>query len=185
MNAATNPFRSELVTALPFSPQGETWQQLWSKLEARDFRGAIVGPCGTGKTTLLETLVPHLEERSFQVHFYRLDTSTRHLPRQFWRHSWEASDALLLDGAEQLSTWEWQLLKRKTRSAGAFIITSHQAGRLPTWIFSETSPALLAHLCAQLGVPLPDEEIEAIYRAHNGNIRECLLELYDSMASFP
>lgn len=185
MNAATNPFRSERVTALPFLPQGEPWEQLLGNLEAQGFRGAIVGPCGSGKTTLLETLVPHLEEKGFQVHFHRLDTRPRHLPRLFWRYRWEAKDALLLDGAEQLSQIEWQLLKRKTRRAGAFIITSHRAGQLPTWLRAETSPQLLAQLCAQLGASLPDAEIDGIYRAHHGNLRECLLQLYDQMAAFP
>ena len=185
MNAATNPFRTECVTALPFVPQGESWAQLFSNLEALGYRGAIVGPCGSGKTTLLESLVSHLEEKGFQVHFYRLDTQTRHMPRHFWKKSWQMSDALLLDGAEQLAVWEWQRLKWKTRGACAFIITSHHEGQLPTWLRAETSPALLAMLCVQLGVTLTDEEVEAIYRTHEGNIRECLLHLYDSMASFP
>lgn len=179
MNAANNPFRSGRVTALPYLPQESTWEELIAALEALNWRGAVVGPCGTGKTTLLEELAPQLEERGLKIHFYRLDSSAKRLQSSFWNQNWDPRDALLLDGAEQLPRWNWQAVKRKTRVCGAFVVTSHQEGLLPTWVRSQTSPALLNHLCEQLGVSLPSSELQELFTREKGNIRLCLMELYD------
>lgn len=179
MNAVNNPFRSRCVTALPYLPQESTWEELIAALEALNWRGAVVGPCGTGKTTLLEQLAPQLENRGLEVHFFRLDTSAKQLPASFWSQNWRQRDALLLDGAEQLSLLAWQAVKLKTRRCGAFIVTSHREGLLPTWVQSQTSPALLSDLCQQLGVNLPPSELHELFTRKKGDIRLCLMELYD------
>jgi ATPase subunit of ABC transporter with duplicated ATPase domains len=185
ISAANNPFRSQCVIALPFRAQGASWEELLQNLESMNWRGAVIGPGGTGKTTLLEKLEIELENRSFEVHFFRLSTSHRDLPPGFWESEFDSHHAVLLDGAEQMPFWVWQRFKSKTKSAGALIITSHRWGRLPTWIRSSTSPALLAQLCSELGFTPKSTETERVFHFHGGNIRLCLMEFYDLAAKSP
>jgi len=55
-----------------------TWPQLLERLALMRYRGAIVGPEGSGKTTLMEDLEPHLLGAGYTVRHMRL---TRDRPR--------------------------------------------------------------------------------------------------------
>lgn len=180
MNAKDNPFASERVTALSFVCSGETGHDaLWEQLEALGWRGAIVGPCGTGKTTLLEGTQRTLAARGFEAKLWRLDRQERRLSRDFWECSFGSNDALLVDGVEQLAAWEWLRLRRHARGAGAFVVTSHRANSLPVWLRTTTSPTLLQQLVRDLGERLSDDAAHALWRRHNGNLRLALWQLYD------
>lgn len=181
MKARDNPFASERVTALPFVAEAGI-ATLWQRLEALHWHGAIVGPCGTGKTTLLEATAHHLAGREFRVAQWRLDTRTRCLPRPCWHGAPGPEDALLVDGIEQLSLWEWNRLLWHARRVGAFIVTSHRPTSLPLWLRTATSPALLQQLVRDLGETLSNAEAEALWQQHGGNLRLALWQLYDDSA---
>ena len=182
--AAHNPFRSERVTSLPFISQGVAWEESLQKLEALSWRGAIVGPCGTGKTTLLEKLALELESRGLKVDCIRFEPSPRPWPKTLWKLR-EASDALLIDGIDQLPPLAWWRLQNRTRRAGALVATSHREGRLATWLKTSTSPSLLKRLCTDLGAEISDAEIARVFEANQGNLRLCLLEFYDRARRSP
>ncbi len=181
MKARDNPFSTDRVLKIRFRPQDTAWPALLARLEALNFRAAIVGPEGSGKTTLLEDLKPVLEARGLEVHFLFFNRQNRRL-LSFKDTVFGPGDAILCDGAEQLSRRDWRRLKSLALGAGAFVITSHRAGLLPAWIETSTSPALLREIAAQLGEILGEEAAGDLWARHEGNLRHALRELYDRRA---
>ena len=67
-----NPFSSERIRpgALTYlTGEGESVDDLIDRLEGTGFRGQIVGPHGTGKSTLLADLAAELARRGKVVHY--------------------------------------------------------------------------------------------------------------------
>jgi ABC-type lipoprotein export system ATPase subunit len=56
LRAKDNPFAVDRIGQIRYEPAAESWENLLVRLAAMDYRGAIVGPCGSGKTTLCEDL---------------------------------------------------------------------------------------------------------------------------------
>ena len=182
MRARDNPFAVDRVLAVRYKPQGCTWDELLARLESLRYRAGIVGPHGTGKTTLLEDLVPHLKCRGFEAEFVRLDSTNRRLGTGQWRQVISAGSrhVLLLDGAEQLPFPAWLLLRYRARNAGGLVITTHHAGRLPTLLRTTTSDALLGEILNELGMQWDPRQV---FERHTGNLREALRELYDQWST--
>ena len=177
MLARDNPFSTDRVLAVRYRPQGWEWPALLERLAAMQFRAAIVGPRGSGKTTLLEDLCARLESRGRRCRMIRLSTDSRRVDAA---STLRPHDILILDGAEQLSALHWALLRWQTRGPGGLIITTHAPGQLPTLLETRTTPQLLAGIVADL-IPAPPDprEIETLYHAHRGNLRDALRALYD------
>ena len=185
MKARENPFASHRIERLAYRfPVDDGWNPLLARLEAQNWRGAIVGPHGTGKTTLIEQLAPQLTARGFQPRLLGLraeDTATE--KRAILNTVFEATDFLLLDGAEQLSVIQWLSFQAMMRNVAGCVLTVHRAGRLPTLLQTTPSPRLLAELIERLsGATLPENEVAALFRKHRSNLRECLRSLYDRWA---
>src|SRR5438067_315727 len=131
IKARDNPFAAERVfERIRYHPVDLSWREILSRLESLNYRAAIVGPHGTGKTTLTEDLMPHLESLGFRCRLIWLNEGSRAID---WRELTELTpaDIVLLDGAEQLSPTKWWLFRRRTRRAGGLVITTHLPGRLP------------------------------------------------------
>lgn len=198
-HARENPFRSTCLERLAYRLPGGTWDEYWARLATLGYRAAIVGPEGTGKTTLLEHLARSLPTRGFRVHLLRAwpghgyalpyrvadKTTPRDTPWPPADLVLDARDLLLLDSAEQLSFLAWRRFRRQVANAGGLIITTHRAGRLPTWVRTRPTPALLADLVAELlGTPIwpGDDSPAALFAQHHGDLRACLRALYDRHA---
>lgn len=188
MRARDNPFRVERLHGLRFRlahGPGDGIESVWSRLRASDGRGAIVGPHGTGKTTLLAELAERLRGHGLSVRSVRIGAGTRALsPTQHERllAHLTADDAVLLDGAGHLLPWHWWRVRRATRGARFLVVTCHRAGRLPTLLRTSSSPALLAELAAELGAPIAGESAARLLSENRGNVRDALRALYDAHA---
>lgn len=183
-----NPFRVQRLRELRYRVAGGSLEGLLDRLAELGQRAALVGPEGSGKTTLLGQLQPLLEARGFEVRRARVYNEP-----PFWSRAEAralvagvgAGHFLLVDGADALPSWRLARLRWNTRRAGGLLITSHQAGPLPTLLECRTSEELLRELATELlgaapvsGLPPLDE----VYRRHGGNLREALRELYDVCA---
>jgi hypothetical protein len=179
--AAGNPFRTERIDRLAFRLDDAGWEALIARLAATAWRGAIVGPHGTGKTTCLDGLAPRLADRlaARGLRVRRVDVRPEVEPVD------APTDILLLDGLERLGWWRRRRWLAACRCAGA-VATLHRDGPLPTVLRTTTSPALLADLMAEaLGRPLTSDEpahCAWLYAAHQGDLRACLRALYDEWA---
>ncbi|MFT3783425.1 MAG: hypothetical protein QM790_15545 [Nibricoccus sp.] len=185
MLARENPFASAHVLQERYRFDEAAWANLEEKLRRLRGRGALVGPKGFGKTTLLEDLAARLRRQGYRTTIIRLSEEAPRLPAKFdagfFRKLGEI-DAVFLDGAEQLSLLGWLGFKRRTRHAGAVIVTTHREGRFPVLHRCQTSPALLQELVSSLGEKLSYEAARALHARHRGNIREALRSLYDVYA---
>jgi hypothetical protein len=189
MRARDNPFSTDRILKIRYRPRGWTWDEMLERLARLNYRAAIVGPEGHGKTTLMEDLEPHLRARGFGVRHLRL---TREQPA--FDPSWlrdvigatTSKDVLLFDGAEQLTRIAWWRFRRMARKAGGLVITSHRPGMLPTLVECETDEDLLGGIVRDLAPGRPDdaaEDARALFARHGGNVREALRELYDRYAA--
>jgi hypothetical protein len=188
MKARVNPFRTDRVQGVRYRMRGETLEDLLDRLRKLGYRAAIVGPKGTGKTTLLEDLELALAALDFEVIRLRLDDRNGSFPRGFLNRFFSEMskrNVILFDGAEQMSRLELRRFKRRSKRAGGLVITSHRPGMLPTLRECATSPELLHDIIAELlgteSETICDMAVK-LHGKHNGNLREALREMYDKAA---
>ncbi len=187
MKARENPFASHRIEALPYRfPEGDDWEKLIERLKANGWRGTIVGPHGSGKTTILDQIEPLLAERGFQPRRVTLRATIDPVDRQVSLGSiasMSAPDFLLLDGAEQLTTKQWLALQSGVVACAGCLLTQHRTGRLQTVLSCEGTPELLNELVHELCEAwLTDGEAARLFARYHGNLRECFRELYDRWA---
>ncbi len=189
MRARDNPFRMERVLAWRYRlPQTTSWPDLLERLRALRFRGAIVGPHGCGKTTLLEDLCARLQDAGQCVHGQRINAESasrsgtllagmqRTVPREA---------VVVIDGAEQIGWLQWKRLIHRARLWRGLIITTHQEGRLPTLFHCQPRFDILEAMVRDLAPGLPEtltRRLPELYQEHQGNLRICLRALYDEVA---
>jgi len=184
MRPRDNPFRSDLTDALPYRPQGTSWEAILARLEALDYRAAIVGPHGSGKTTLLEELGRRLGRRGLRTLGLRADARRPNaIIRDFAVD--KGQTVVLLDGADLLGGLAWALVRMRARRARGLVITTHRPGRLPTLVECSTSPGLLCELLRQLVPGLAARLAplaESLFEASGGNLRSVFHTLYHMCA---
>lgn len=192
ITARENPFRSSQLEQLRFRFDNDSWPDLRSRLKSANHRAAIVGPHGTGKTTLLLELRDLLiKEGRELVHLQLSDDLPRFDSKQLaeFRNRLNPNHVILVDSCERLSWIGWRRFKSATANAGGLIITAHNHGRLPTLLETRPSVDLLDDLVKDLlGLPQATQAtqaglIPALLARHSGNIREALRELYDLHAT--
>ena len=182
LRAKDNPFAVDRIHQIRYEPPGESWESLLARLAAMDYCGAIVGPCGSGKTTLCETLKARLQQAGLQTEslFVSLDF---HVTWPDIRPVLACPfDVMVVDGADHLSNWTWQRLKRRVFSSKrGLVVTTHKPGLLPTWHECRPSPAVLERIVTHLAPDqiIPKAQIYDLYDRCQGNVRDALRQLYD------
>lgn len=186
--ARANPFRAGLIERLGYQLDDAGWKQLLARFAAQHMRGVLVGPHGSGKTTLREELAWRLEQEGWRIR--TLVPGAGRAPtwaelRRFAAHA-DARTLLSIDGLDRIGALGWWHLRRMAGSGPAILATSHVHGRLPTLHEHRTSPELLHDLVAAL-VPASvspglRERCSGLFARHHGNVRACLRELYNEWA---
>jgi energy-coupling factor transporter ATP-binding protein EcfA2 len=144
--------------------------------------GAIVGPHGTGKSTLLATLRDGLEELFGPAVWVQAQAAQKapwFVPAR--------SKLLVIDGFEQLSfikQLRWRLAARSKQIA--LLVTMHQPSRwIPTLFETATDlfagQQLLQEMLADHPEKLPAfrDELAKVWPQYAPNIREAFFALYD------
>ncbi len=188
MRARDNPFSTDRVLSVRYRPQGWSWDALMRRLARLDYRCAVVGPEGRGKTTLLEDLGDRIvADHGLNVKWLRLTREAPSFDRRWLREFFAGvtpRDVLLFDGAEQMGRLAWWNFLRKARRARGLVITSHTSGLLPTLVECETNEALFHTIVWELVGERADElPVRDLFERHRGNVREALRALYDCCAS--
>jgi len=180
MPLKNNPFSFRYVTSLPyFFPPGSPENMLTLLAERFEQCGRvaqIVGPHGTGKSTLLEALIGQLRQPVFKIVLRDRQRRLPNLPDEF--------SVVTIDGYEQLSTFSrWRLWRKRRRDNFGLLITSHQP--VFGWpILYETAPNREVYECLFRILLKNKEEInlqtfDSLLTKHQGNMRQILLDFYD------
>jgi len=187
MSFESNPFSTKFWTpgAIPFRFSAEDWstrtdgEQLVAAFE-RYGGGQIVGPHGSGKTTLIESLKRVFQQNGYDVRHAMLNDRNRRLPDNFATEPLREPFVRIIDGFEQFTFWKRLLFQR--RFPGRFLIATHRpVGRLP--VLYRTAPRLdvftelVRHLAGK--EPFADDELRRLFETARGNFRDAFLTLYD------
>ena len=168
-------------------PSGQSAETVVAKLAAAGWRGEIVGPHGTGKSSLLAALVPVLEQQGRRVLILTLHDRQRRLPVDLRSAGLDADSIVIVDGYEQLSWWNrWGLKRFCNRRRLGLLVTSHRATGLPTLLRTEMTGELARKVVAAMlgsqSALIAPAEIDAALARRHGNLREALFDLYDVYA---
>ena len=184
----SNPFCSRSIRpgATPFIfPNGKGADAVVDRLRSAGWRGEIVGGHGSGKSSLLATLMPAMIRAGRKVLLVELHDRQRRLPLDLDRqHRREPFDTLVIDGYEQLGRLCRFFLKRRCRQRGwGILATAHASVGFATIYRTAVTPELAIKVIARLlaGHAEPPKECEIRDRLdrHGGNLREVLFDLYD------
>jgi len=148
--------------------------------------GEIIGPHGSGKSSLLAELLPLLEATGRRVALYNLHQGDRTIPvSKADVAAWSEETQVVVDGYEQLSWWSKRRLQSQVKAQKAgLLITAHQPMGLPPLFATEPTLALARQIVAELvksdqDQALTDADVAAAFTAHGANLREMLFSLYD------
>jgi hypothetical protein len=200
-----NPFASRYVRpgAMPyrFAP-GPGAPQLIERLRASGWHGQIVGPHGSGKSSLVTTLIPWLEQAGRVPVLYVLHDGQRCLPSEpVSEHAargaarpaterapretiWTSATQVIVDGYEQLGRLgRWRLHRAVRRAHCGLLATVHAGSSLPELLQLKPEPDTVwklveSLLAAEAGLFTRDAITDSFAR-HHGNVREIFCDLYN------
>jgi hypothetical protein len=200
-----NPFATRWVrpgaVKYSFAPGMDT-AQLIDKLQGGRWRGAIVGRHGTGKSTLLATLVPLIEQMGIDVGRISLRDGQKCLTPEAlrgirWlgeltstsgkvRHGLP-NGLLVVDGYEQLGWWARRRVSAICRRNGwGLLVTAHRDSSVGgiSAVFRTTSELATVQYLVERVLPshgglIHPGDVAAAFDAQSGNVRETLFALYD------
>jgi hypothetical protein len=184
--AASNPFAARFLRpgVVPFLfADGQSAAVLVERLRTSDWWGQIIGPHGTGKSSLLVALIPELERAGRQPELVTLHQGEHGLPR-LEISDFTSGTQVIVDGYEQLHWWSRRRLKSLCRRAKCGLLaTAHTDVGLPTILETSSNVDLARQVARRLlngtSGKITDDDIAAAFEASGGNVREMLFALYD------
>lgn len=185
MRARDNPFRVEQIHKLSYRPQGFSWDEILRRLAELNYRAAVVGPEGSGKTTFLEHLAPRLAECGFKPLYLRVQPELRFI-REFAEQalSLDVKHILLVDGVELFSRVAWWKFRSLSKPLAGLVVSLHSPSRLPTLFETTTTDGLFRELVGELigsaATQRAAGELNRLFAASDGNVRIALRQCYDA-----
>jgi hypothetical protein len=184
----TNPFSTRYVRpgALPcLFDDGETADSVVARLRGQKWWGEIIGPHGSGKSTLVAALLDGLQAVGRTPLLHTLHDGVVRFPGltpgALCLHP---VAVLMIDGYEQLSRWQRFRVRRSCRRAGCgLVVTAHRPTGLPELYRTRVTPGLAGRIFAELtndrrALASLSELSDRLAR-RNGNLREAFFDLYD------
>ena len=147
--------------------------------------GAILGPHGTGKSTLLEDIQLKLNNLGYVTRHRRIHEGiSRQEKRALFADILNGDDSVFfLDGGENLGLVSWFWLVYQVRMKGSRLLaTTHKISLLPTLHKTEINKSLMLELTRLLADEHWDTCLEKLaldtYQRYRGNMREVFRACY-------
>jgi len=186
-----NPFIAKRIApgTLPYVfPEGDTAEGLICRLREARWRGQIIGPHGTGKSTLLATLLPLLEHEGRRPTLITLRKESKaprgRLSKFISQATGDSRWMLVIDGYEQLGRFErWRIHRQMAGQAGGLLVTTHRPLKMEWTFETRTNHAVAQEVVRRLTSGYADliatAEVNRIFEQCTGDVRELLFKLYD------
>ena len=172
-----NPFSTQKIENLQYIDQ-YILKQLLRDFEKYKYRAAIVGKQGSGKTRLLEELLPKISLKS-----QLLSTEGSQLVKSIDLLSGIVKNQLLvLDGFDSLKLYQRYLVLILTKIfQKGLLITLHHPKYLKVLVTSQVELDLAYSLVKQLDnqIVISKNQIASIMQSNDDNLRELFFDLYD------
>lgn len=198
---ATRHVRPGVVDPLGYDGLPLDCETLLERLDRLGKRALILGPHGSGKSTLMERLVPRLATLGLlgdRIRIAPRRPMVRHVDRSLSGIGGDR-DSLLgplkalvaIPRGTILCLDGWELLSSPTRLClvctarwldRGLLVTGHHTGPLPLLIQMRPSEELLSAIVDRLPLAtgrITSEDIVSAFRISRGNLREALFHLYD------
>ena len=198
MSIRSNPFSTRFIQpgALPYEFFGQTNANALAQrlLSLRSKRGMIVGPHGSGKSTLVQSLFEPISLLAPAARLHPLRFSSDKVTNRIAlreRKNWANGSIVILDGYEQLPFWTRMFVEWMVRGkAATLLVTMHKPRLGFELLWQTTTDNRTAEWV--IGQLLPENEREETIvrlmrspdwtasRMRNGeNLRESLFDMYD------
>lgn len=190
MKPCENPFRSSCVDGVRYTSLSLTTKRLYERFCILDYKAAIVGDHGRGKSTLLRAVGQLLNDDSVPTTLVFIN-DTVPFPRNRQKSlvkNLNAETVVLIDGIDLLSKLRRRrFLRYLSKRCKGVLAVSHSRPGLPILTECISSSELLKRIVKTLlddhGLSMIENAmIENVFQRHKGNIRDCLSELYDIYA---
>ncbi len=197
MDPFANPFATNFVAPGQLSWLGfsDRWlDDLAELFNSLNRRAQIIGPHGSGKSTLLKHFVPRAAEQcvpSGSIYSVALRRDPPVL-KDFFRQLGmvQRQDLLIVDGFEQLGLiGRWWVRAVTQRKGCGLLVTGHRPLGLRTLHRTEVTADLANQIVrttwrdvtgfASVPTEISQIDMQKLLAGHRGNMRECLMELYD------
>lgn len=194
----SNPFSTRFIQPGAIEYQrfdGGTVMELARQfLERPSIRLSIIGPHGSGKSTLVASLVSEFQHLRPETRIHALRFSTDQNPRTPLLASmakWSSASIVILDGFEQLGFWSrMRTCRHAARSAIKLLVTAHQRLRgfdtlWETTVTETSSSWVVQQLLQQSEHPNVAQDLlisdawSSSRTKHRQNLRESLFDMYD------
>ena len=189
VTARSNPFAVQRTDAIPFDfgeSRFDDIESFYRHAKECNFRGAIRGRHGRGKTTLLCSLNSFLYDQNIDCELIFLPRNRELQTQVIETVIRRGNDGaiILVDGIERLPLLVRQRLISRSKSFRGFIATTHFIGRLRTLIQCRTSQQTLKSVLKSLDLDQPGIVAAAmpLIAKNRGNLRSVLRALYDQFA---
>ena len=187
-----NPFstRHTRPGVIPFCfAPGPKFRQLIERLWDTGCWGQIVGPHGSGKSTLVSQLIDQAADYGIRTVSFTLHDNQRGMPTGWKNVAWNAFEVgrmtlIIVDGFEQLSGFSrWRLRHTCRNKSWGLLVTAHADVGLPniyrTRTTIELAYTLVEYLVAETRETISRQDVQQTFRRHDGNLRQVFSDLYD------